>query len=75
MIWVAMLHAVEKLCGRSMSVPVMTVPFCEHVLEVHEVAVVHVLRVIIRVVEVDDALLVRLNDVLRQQEAARDVAG
>ena len=27
MIWVAMLHAVEKLCGRSMSVPVMTVPF------------------------------------------------
>ena len=46
----------------------------EHVLEVHEVAVVHVLRVIIRVVEVDDALLVRLNDVLRQQEAARDVA-
>ena len=46
----------------------------EHVLKVHEVAVVHVLRVIICVVEVDDALLVRLDDVLRQQEAARDVA-
>ena len=26
MICVAMLHAVEKLCGRSMSVPEMTVP-------------------------------------------------
>ena len=46
----------------------------EHVLKVHEVAVVHVLRVIVRVVEVDDALLVRLDDVLRQQEAARNVA-
>ena len=28
MICVAMLQAVEKLCGRSMSVPEMTVPFC-----------------------------------------------
>ena len=45
----------------------------EHIFQVHEVAVVHVLRVIVRVVEVDDALLVRLDDVLRQQEAARDV--
>ena len=27
MIWVAMLQAVEKLCGFSMSVPEMTVPF------------------------------------------------
>ena len=45
----------------------------EHIFQVHEVAVVHVLRVIVRVVEVDDALLVRLDNVLRQQEAARDV--
>ena len=28
MICVAMLQAVEKLCGRSMSVPEITVPFC-----------------------------------------------
>ena len=28
MIWVAMLQAVEKECGRSIMVPVMTVPFC-----------------------------------------------
>ena len=27
-ICVAILHAVEKLCGRSISVPVITVPFC-----------------------------------------------
>ena len=45
----------------------------EHIFQVHEVAVVHVLRVIVRVVEVDDTLLVRLDNVLRQQEAARDV--
>ena len=46
----------------------------EHVLQIHKVAVVHMLRVIVGVVEVDDALLVRLDDVLRQQETARDVA-
>ena len=28
MIWVAMLQAVEKECGRSIKVPVITVPFC-----------------------------------------------
>ena len=33
----------------------------------------HVLREVIAVVEMDDALLVRLDDLLRQQDAARDV--
>ena len=28
MIWVAMLQAVEKECGFSIMVPLMTVPFC-----------------------------------------------
>ena len=28
MIWVAMLQAVEKLCGRSINVSLITVPFC-----------------------------------------------
>ena len=46
----------------------------EHILQVHQVAVVHMLRVIVGVVEVDDALLVRLDDVLRQQETVGDVA-
>ena len=45
----------------------------QHILEVYEVAVMHVLRKIIAVVEVDDSLLVRLDDLLRQQDAARDV--
>jgi len=35
---------------------------------------VHVLGVVVRVVEVDDALVVGLHNVLRQQDAVRDVA-
>ena len=45
----------------------------QHVLEVHEVAVVHVLRVVVHVVEVDDALLVCLDDVGWEEETRRDV--
>ena len=47
----------------------------QHVLEVDQVAVVHVLREVVGVVEVDDALLVRLDDVLRQQHAHGQVLG
>ena len=36
-------------------------------------AVVHVLRVVVHVVEVDDAFLVRLDDVCREKKARRDV--
>ena len=39
----------------------------QHVLEVHEVAVVHVLREVVGVVEVDDALVVSLHNVLRKK--------
>ena len=46
----------------------------QHVLEVHEVAVVHVLGIIVRVVEVDDALLMCLDDVLGQEDAVGQVA-
>ena len=35
----------------------------QHILQVHQVAVVHMLGVIIRVMEVDDALIVGLHDV------------
>ena len=45
----------------------------EHVLQIDQIAVVHVLGEIIRVVEVDDALVVRVNDVLRQQHAGRQI--
>ena len=47
----------------------------QHILEVDKVAVVHMLGKIVRVVEVDNARLVCLDDVLRQQDAARDVLG
>ena len=46
----------------------------QHVLQIHKVAVVHVLGIIVRVVEVDDALLVRLDDVLGQEDAVGQVA-
>ena len=45
----------------------------QHVLEIDKVAVVHMLGIVIRIVEVDDTGLMRLDDVARQQDAARDV--
>ena len=47
----------------------------EHVLQVHQVAVVHVLGIVVGVVEVDDAFPVGLHDVLGQQDALADVPG
>ena len=47
----------------------------QHVLEVDEVAVVHVLREVVRVVEVDDALVVGLHDVGGEQLAHGEVLG
>ena len=46
----------------------------QHVLQIHQVAVVHVLGVIVGVVEVDDALVVGVHNVLGQQDAVGDVA-
>ena len=45
----------------------------QHILQIDQIAVVHMLGEIIRVVEVDDALVVRVDDVLRQQHAGRQV--
>ena len=47
----------------------------KHVLEVHEVAVVHVLGKVIGVVEVNDALVVGLHDLGRKQDALGEVLG
>ena len=47
----------------------------QHILEIDQIAVVHVLGEVIRVVEVDDALVMRLDDVLRQQHAGRQILG
>ena len=65
MICVAMLQAVEKRVRLLDERAGDDGAVLQHVLEVHEVAVVHVLGIVVRVVEVDDALLVRLDDVLR----------
>ena len=45
----------------------------QHILEVDEVAVVHVLGKVVGVVEVDEPFVVRRHDVGRQQNAAREV--
>ena len=47
----------------------------QHVFEVYEVAVVHVLREIVHIMEMDDALLMCFDDFARKQNAARDVFG
>ena len=46
----------------------------EHILEVDEVAVVHMLGKIIGIVKMDQALLVSLHNVGREQHSARQVA-
>ena len=47
----------------------------QHVVQVDQVAVVHVLGVVVGVVEMDDSFLVRLDDFLGKQQAAGDVLG
>ena len=47
----------------------------EHVLQVDQIAVVHVLGVVVHVVEVDDARLVGLHDVGGEQQPLGDVLG
>ena len=67
MIWVAMLQAVEKLWGFLDHGPADDRSVLEHVLQVDQIAVVHVLRIVIGIMEVDDPRLVRLDDILRQE--------
>ena len=47
----------------------------QHVVEVDQIAVMHVLSEIVGIMEVDDALFVSLDDVLRQQHAHGEVFG
>ena len=47
----------------------------EHVLQVYQIAVVHVLGKVVGVMEVDDALLVGFHDVLGQQQPFAEVPG
>ena len=63
MICVAMLQAVEKLCGLLDERAGDDGAVLQHVLQVDQVAVVHMLGEVVGVVEVDDALVVGLHDV------------
>ena len=47
----------------------------QHVFQVHQVAVVHVLGIVVGIVEMDDACLVGCHDVLGQQDPAGDILG
>ena len=47
----------------------------EHVLQVHQIAVVHVLGKVIRIVEMDQALIMGIHDLLRQQHTLSQVLG
>ena len=47
----------------------------QHVLQIDQIAVVHMLGEIVCIMEMDDAGFVRLDDVLRQQNTAGDVLG
>ena len=47
----------------------------EHVLQVHQIAVVHVLGKVIRIVEMDQALIMGIHDLLGQQHTLSQVLG
>ena len=47
----------------------------QHILQVYQIAVVHVLGIVVRIMEMDDALVVCLYDVLRQQKAVCNITG
>ena len=47
----------------------------QHIFQIHQVAVVHMLREVVRIVEVDDAFVVRAHHIGRKQQAHRDVLG
>ena len=47
----------------------------QHVLKIDQVAVVHVLRKIVGIMEMNEALVMRLHDVARQKNTAREILG
>ena len=47
----------------------------QHILQVHQITVVHVLGVVVHVMEVDEPLFMGLHDVLRQQQALGQIPG
>ena len=47
----------------------------QHILQIHQIAVVHVLGKIVRIVKMNDALVMRVHNVLRQQNPVCNVSG
>ena len=47
----------------------------EHVLQIDQVTVMHVLGKVVHIVKVDQPLLMGLHDILREQDSARDILG
>ena len=62
MICVAMLQAVEKRVRLFNQSAADDRAVLQHIVQIDEVAVVHVLGIVVGIVEVDDALLMRLDD-------------
>ena len=62
------MRALDKRAGNDGAV-------LQHVFQVHEVAIVHVLREVVGIVEVDNAFVVGGHDFGRQQQAHSDVFG
>ena len=75
MICVAMLHAVEKHVRTLDERARDDRAVLQHVLEIDEVAVVHVLGEVVGVVEVDDTAVVGLDDLARQEHAHGEILG
>ena len=45
----------------------------QHILQVYKIAVVHMLCKIVGVMEVDDSLLIRLNNIFRKKKSSREI--
>ena len=70
----------EKLWGRSISVPFDQRAgdygsVLQHILQVDQIAVVHMLCEIIRIMEVDQSVVVCVNNILGQQDTVCDISG
>ena len=48
-------------------------PVLQHIVQIDQIAVVHMLRVVVRIVEVDDTGFMGINDFLRQKNPAGNV--
>ena len=72
MIWVAMLRAVERLCGALDQCLADHGAVLQHILQVYKIAVIAYAVQNSQVMEVDDSLLIRLNNIFRKKSSRED---